>query len=275
MAERPGDPLGDARFAVAGGPEQKQTAAGIDGRAEAAEHGLVDQQVGKRALQIGGLRMLGRQRLGRDAGDIVFQHDRSRAEVGASIGQAAGTLVPGFGQLINVIVHQRRAFVNDQLFGFQLRQHLLDEQKRQLQLIGDLPPAGVAARGQQLDQQRFDFALGQLALRPATSAPAAETRTPARQGLRRPPAPADRLCGDSLEPLQQLFQFAVSGRGGRGDRPPAASRGDVASAGRSPAVAGRQRRNASAIVPTFRSVVQPSSIIPAGRVRVAPIAPKL
>ena len=78
-----------------GGPEQEQSAAGVDGRPQSAKHRLVDQQVGERALQIGGCRVLGRQRLGRDAGDIVFQHDRCGAEIGAVIGQAAGSLVPG------------------------------------------------------------------------------------------------------------------------------------------------------------------------------------
>ena len=101
--------------------------------------------------------------------------------------------------------------MNDQLFGFQLRQHLLDEQKRQLQLIGDLPSAGVAAGRQQLDQQRFDLALGQARF--------GQRRRLERQklggrrgGSRETAGSAGRPLRDSLDALQQLFQFAVLGR---------------------------------------------------------------
>ncbi len=226
VAERPRDALGDARLAVSGGPEQEQTAAGIDGRPEAAKHRLVDQQVFEGVLQVGRFRVLGRQGLGRDTSDIVFQHDRRRAEVGASIGQAAGALVPGVRQLINVVVHQGGAFVNDQLFGFQLCQDLLDEQKRQLQLVGDLSPAGVAARGQQLDQQRLDLALGQARLGQRRGLERNEFGN--RAGSRSGGADVSRLGrgrraggGDALDALQQLVEFAVPGRsrsGGRGPR---------------------------------------------------------
>ena len=63
LPEGPRHPLGDARLAVAGGAVQEQAAAGVDRRAEPAEHPRVDQQIVEGALQIVGRRMLVGERL--------------------------------------------------------------------------------------------------------------------------------------------------------------------------------------------------------------------
>ena len=46
--------------------------------------------------------------------------------------------------------------MHDQLFDFHLPQQLVEQQERQVQLVGNLAAAGVAARQQQLENQRLD-----------------------------------------------------------------------------------------------------------------------
>ena len=90
VAEGGGDPLGDARLAVARRAEQEQPPAGIDGRPEPVEHAAAQQQAVEGPVQVVGRGMLVGQRLGVDAGDVVLQGDRRRAEVGAVLRVAAG-----------------------------------------------------------------------------------------------------------------------------------------------------------------------------------------
>ena len=90
LAEGGGDPLGDARLAVARRAEQEQPAAGIDRRPEPVEHLLAQQQAVEGAVQVVGRGVLVGERLGVDAGDVVGQRDRRRAEVGAVLRVAAG-----------------------------------------------------------------------------------------------------------------------------------------------------------------------------------------
>ena len=70
-----GDPLGDARLAVARRAEEKQTAAGVHGRAESIEHFLAENQVSERPAEVLDRGLLADERLGLDACDIVFQRD--------------------------------------------------------------------------------------------------------------------------------------------------------------------------------------------------------
>ena len=83
VAEGGGDPLGDARLAVARRAEEEQSPTGIDGRSQPVEHRLVQQQALERPVQVFGRGVLVRQRLGVDAGDVILQRDRRRAEIRA------------------------------------------------------------------------------------------------------------------------------------------------------------------------------------------------
>ena len=152
-----GHALGDAGLAVAGGAVQKQAATRVDGRPQPVEHLLVEQQVVERLVQVLGRGMLVRQRLRRDAGDVVRQRDRRRAEVRAMLGEPPGPLATHLSQLIFVVPHHAAAAKVDQLVGLQLMQQSLDQRERKLHLVGDLDSARAPRRQQALQTQLLDL----------------------------------------------------------------------------------------------------------------------
>ena len=78
------------------------------------------------------------------------------------LGQPPGPFATLVGQLVLIIVHRRRAAMNDPLLLLHLPQQFLEQQKRQLDLVGNIASADVAAGQEEFERQLFDFAFGQL-----------------------------------------------------------------------------------------------------------------
>ena len=142
-AEGLGDPLGDARLAVARRAEQEQAAAGVDRRAEPDQHVLVDQQVFERAVQVVFGRMLVGERLLLDAVDVGVERHRRGAEVGAVLGELLGPLAAQLGELVDVVVHRAAPLWRDQPVVLHRMQQRVDQPKRQLQVVGQIAAGGL------------------------------------------------------------------------------------------------------------------------------------
>ena len=161
LSESPRDPLGNARLAVARRAEEEQSAAGVHRRSEAIEHPLAEHQIAEGLPQAFGRGRLRGQRLGLDACNVVFQRDRSGTEIGAVVPVALGPFAAQIGKLVQKIVHRRAGAIGEQLVVLQLAQQFVDEDERQLELVGHFPAGGVAAGQQVLQGQRLDEAVVQ------------------------------------------------------------------------------------------------------------------
>ena len=95
------------------------------------------------------------ERLGLDADDVVGQRDRRGAEVGAVVHEPPGPLAAHVGELIDIVVHRRRAAIDQELIVLELPQQRLEQDERQLDLVGDFAARAVAARQQVLEDQRL------------------------------------------------------------------------------------------------------------------------
>ena len=82
--------------------------------------------------------------------DVIFQRDGRGAEVGAMVPEASGPFAAQVGELVDEIVHHRPAAIADQLVALQFAEQLIDEQERQLELLGHLAAGGVAAGHEEL-----------------------------------------------------------------------------------------------------------------------------
>ncbi len=105
--------------------------------------------------------MLLGERLGLDGRNVIGKRDRGGAEVAAMLHVAAAPLPAKVGQLVLVVVHRRRAFVDHQLIGLQLPQERVHQHEGEPHLLGDVAAGGVAPGQQELEDQGLDLALGQ------------------------------------------------------------------------------------------------------------------
>ena len=138
-------------------------------------------------------------------------------------GIAAGGLAAHVGQQIMEIVHRRRALVPHQLVVLHGAQQLVDENERQLNLVGDFPTRAVAAGQQELQDERLDQGLRQAGALKRFRLRGQELVHPsaiARRGLRsgrfgrrrrgRPPCRGPRRAADPrgqrLDPLDHGIQ---------------------------------------------------------------------
>ena len=80
-AETTGDPFSDAGLAITRLAVQEHPATRVDRRAERVEHLLVDNQVAERLVQLVNVNGLFGDALGCHPFEVIFQRDRSRAEV--------------------------------------------------------------------------------------------------------------------------------------------------------------------------------------------------
>ncbi len=99
--------------------------------------------------------MLRGERLLGDRRDVVLKRNRGGPEIGAMFAQPPGPFSAHVGQLVDVVVHGRCAFVNDKLLGLHLAQQRVDDAERQADMVADLPADRVSARQQQLENQAF------------------------------------------------------------------------------------------------------------------------
>ena len=99
-----------------------------------------------------------------DAGDVVGQGNRGGAEVGAVHGVPPGALLADLGRLVFVVVHRRRAAMDDQLVVLHPPQQFVDQHERQLHLVGDVAAGRVAPGEKVLQDQGLDAAFGQVGL---------------------------------------------------------------------------------------------------------------
>jgi hypothetical protein len=143
---------------------QEQAAAGVDGRTQAVQHPLVDQQVLEGGFQVVHRRVLLREGLGPHALDVFFQRHRRSPEVRAVLRVPAGPLAADLRELVLVIVHRRGAGVDHELIGLHLPHQLVDHLEGEPHLVGHVSPAGRPAGQEQLDDQRLDLALRDLGL---------------------------------------------------------------------------------------------------------------
>ena len=91
----------------------------------------------------------------------VGQRHRRGAEVGAVLGELLGPLAAQVGELVDVVVHRRRAFVRDQPILLHRVQQRIDEPKRQLEVVGQVAAGRFGAAVERLENQRFDLAVGE------------------------------------------------------------------------------------------------------------------
>ena len=161
LAEGLGDSLGDAGLAVTRRAVQEQAAAGVDRRTEADQHCLVDQQVFERAVQIFFGRVLVGERLLLDALMYACERHRRGAEVRAVLGELLGPLAAEFGELVDVVVRHRRAFVADEAVVLHRVEQRIDQPKRRASCARPGATGGFAAAVERLEDQGFDFAFSQ------------------------------------------------------------------------------------------------------------------
>ncbi len=155
LAERPGDPFGNRRLAVAGEPEQEHTATAGNGRPQLVQHLGIDQQILEGVEQVVAFRILTLDRLPLDAGDVILQWDRTGSVVSAVLVVIAGDLATRFGQDVDVVVGGSRTLVGDVLLHLQPGQQRLDHAERQLDLIGNFAAFRFADVGQEAIHDRF------------------------------------------------------------------------------------------------------------------------
>ena len=77
------------------------------------------------------------------------------------LGEPAGPFAALVGQLVLIVVHRGGGAIDDPLVVLQLPQQFFQKAERQLDLVGNIAAAGIAAGEQILEHQRFDFAFGQ------------------------------------------------------------------------------------------------------------------
>ncbi len=70
------------------------------------------------------------------------------------------TFAAQVGQLVEVVVHRGRTAIDNQLIMFQLPQDLVDQHKRQANVVGNVTSHQIATRQQKLEDQRLDLAFG-------------------------------------------------------------------------------------------------------------------
>ena len=134
--------------------------------------------------------MLLGQRLGLDAGDVVARATPAPRRSRCSARPVApGPLAAQVGQLVQVVVHRRRAAMDHQLVVLQLPQQLVDQHERQLDLVGDVAarPDRRGTRATSESATRLRFRTDRL---PATTAARAARTHPLRHrtgGPRRVP----------------------------------------------------------------------------------------
>ncbi len=161
LAEGPRHPLGDTRLAVARRAVEKESSTGMDGWTESSQHRRGDQQVVEGAPQIVDGRLLTFERLCLHALDVVGDRNRGRSEVGAVLRQTPGTLATEIGQLVAVVVHRRRAAIDDLLLMFQFAEEGFEHHEGEGQLFGDVATGDRSSRKECLEDERFDFCVGE------------------------------------------------------------------------------------------------------------------
>ena len=162
VAKGGGDPLGDARLAVARRAEQEQSPPRVDRRSQPIQHQFAQQKALERAVKALDRRVLVRQRLGLHTGNVIFQGDGRRAEVGAVLRITPPSLAAQIAKLVLEIVHRRRPAMDDQLAVFHLAEQFIDQHEGELHLTGDVASRGVASGQKKLQDQRLHFAIAQL-----------------------------------------------------------------------------------------------------------------
>ncbi len=95
--------------------------------------------------------------LASDAFDVGDERHRRRAEVGAVFRNFLARSRPDAGELIDVIVHHRRALVGHQPILLHRLQQRIDEAERQPHMLGEIPARRFRAAIECLEQQVLDF----------------------------------------------------------------------------------------------------------------------
>ena len=138
FAVGPGDPLGDAGFAIAGRTVQEQALAGNDGPSEAVEDFFAERQIGERPAEVLVARLEILQRLGRDTGRIIVQANGRGAESNRNVWANLWPRVrAGLGQFVNVVAHTGRCFEDHQAIRLHGVEQLLANTERDADLLGD------------------------------------------------------------------------------------------------------------------------------------------
>ena len=121
-------------------------------------------------------------------------------------------------EVILKVVHRRRPLVNDQLIALHLAEQLVDEDERQLDLIGDFSPRRIAAGEEKLHHQRFDDRFRQAGggerFRLDGEEDVGDGDFPARACRSLRGALAADLLGQRPDPLEHRAQLLIRVRGG-------------------------------------------------------------
>ena len=159
--EGSGDPLGDAGLAIARGPEEEHAPPGGDRRAEPVDDARVEQEPLEGVHEVSGAGCAVGDPLGDDGVDIVLQRDRGSAEVRAPVREPTRGVPSVVGDLVEEVVDPRRAAVGEEPRVLELVQAADDKAVGEADLVGDRPATGIPARGQELQDQPLDLAVGE------------------------------------------------------------------------------------------------------------------
>ena len=159
--------------------------------------------------------MLFFQRLGPDAVDVSTEGHRRRTEVAAVFRLATASFAPQIGQLVQVVIHRRRAAIHDQLISLELPQQFIHQHKREPDVVSDVASHQITAGQEQFQNQRFDFAFGQTdfgndcgSRGTNTSASASDGRSTSSPSPE-PSADLGMALRQAADPLQQTIKLLV------------------------------------------------------------------
>ena len=104
------------------------------------------------------------ERLGVDAGDVIFERNGGGAEIAAVRGVPPSSFPAQVAQLVLKVVHLPGRTMDHQMIDFKLPHQGIDQHEGKFHLFGDLAAGDVAASQEVLHRQRLDLAVAQPGL---------------------------------------------------------------------------------------------------------------